>query len=240
MGKVDIKALIGELYKAFNYLNRDLFQGELPEPVILIQSKGNRKLTLGWCTMEKVWKNETTQEERYEINLVAEGINRGLIPVITTLLQQMVHLYNLENGIKDTSRGFTYYNKNYKEVAVNHGLNVEYGDKVGWGITTMQQSTIELVKSYRLNQKVFTMGRLMVVEQEEEKKKRNKSRKYICPKCDTVVRSATEVNILCGDCRTPFILANPQDFIEAKYLEEETELDDGAGNMIPVKQFKFN
>lgn len=275
--KVNIKLIISQLHLAFSYLNRDLFQGKLPEPAILIQSRGNRKLTLGWCTVNKIWKNEVTQEERYEINLVAEAINRGLLPVMATLLHEMVHLYNLENGIKDTSRGFTYHNKKFKEIAENHGLIIEHADKIGWSVTKLQQSTINLIYSYGLDEEAFTMGRLETIEEEKKEVKRTKNRKYECPKCGAGVKSTMEVNIICGECNIPFVLTNPEDFeVEKEELkeyvcldcgevfemtgadkclscggelisledqkilqEEDVELDDGSGKMIPVKQYKF-
>ena len=280
MKKVNIKLVISQLHLAFSYLNRDLFQGKLPEPAILIQSRGNRKLTLGWCTVGKVWKNEVTQEERYEINLVAEAINRGLLPVMATLLHEMVHLYNLENGIKDTSRGYTYHNKNFKEVAESHGLIIEHADKIGWSVTSLQQSTINLIYSYGLDEEAFTMGRIEASGEDKKEIKRIKNRKYECPSCGAEVKSTMEVNIICGDCNIPFVLTNPDDFeidkevekveyvcldcgevIElerdsnencpscggeialleevSKLQEEEIELNDGAGNMIPVVQYKI-
>lgn len=209
MSKINIKVVIGELHKAFSYLNRDLFQGELPEPAILIQSRGKNKLTLGWCTVGKVWKNEATQEERYEINLVAEAMNRGLLPVMSTLLHEMVHLHNLEKGIKDTSREYTYHNKRFKEVAENHGLIIDHAEKIGWSVTKLQQQTIKLIYSYGLNEEAFNLGRKELGESEEAPKKKGKSKKYICPECATIIRANREVNVICGDCNVKFILDEP-------------------------------
>ena len=41
------------------------------------------------------------------------------------MLHEMAHLYNLENGIKDTSRAGTYHNAKFKATAEEHGLICE-------------------------------------------------------------------------------------------------------------------
>lgn len=56
--------------------------------------------------------------------------------VAETLLHEMVHLYNLQIGVQDTSRGGTYHNKKYKEAAEKHGLTVEKDAKYGWTKTS--------------------------------------------------------------------------------------------------------
>jgi hypothetical protein len=60
-----------ELYRIFNILNEDKFDGELPEPVITIQKTKGR--TLGHFTVDRVWvdkNNEESEEDSYyEINV---------------------------------------------------------------------------------------------------------------------------------------------------------------------------
>lgn len=310
---INTQIIMEELHRAFKMFNENLFNNELPEPAILIQSRGNKKLTLGWCTVEKVWKNEATHEERYEINLVAEALNRGIYPVMATLLHEMVHLYNLVCGVKDTSRGFTYHNMKFKKVAEAHGLIVDHADKIGWSVTKLQGFTMDLIDSYHFDEKVFSMGRRdleMEGAGDRRKKKKTSSRKYICPCCGSSLRTSKDMNVLCGDCTdvsegkivqfikveepeeiepvepTPpaedipvnieveeyvckecgsitqidkklknkkcaecgssdvFKLGEEPEVIEepapAPIIEVDTTLDDGAGNIIPVKQGKLN
>lgn len=222
MDKINMKLTIGELHKAFYYLNRDLFGGKLSEPTIVVQSRGNRKLTLGWCSVNKIWKSESLQIEKYEINIVAEAINRGLLPVMSTLLHEMVHLYNLENNIKDTSRNYTYHNKNFKAMAEKFGLEVEHEDKVGWAVTRLTQSTVKLIYSYGINEDAFAMGRLEASEDEEKLKKKGNVRKYYCPNCGISVRATKEVFIGCMDCKVVMVCDDPVD----EQDDEEEELED--------------
>ena len=53
----------------------------------------------------------------YEINLCAKHLARPFGHVAETLSHEMVHLYNLQVGVQDTSRSGTYHNKKYKEAA---------------------------------------------------------------------------------------------------------------------------
>lgn len=82
----------------------------------------------------------------YEINLCAEHLARPFEQVAGTLLHEMVHLYNLQVGVQDTSRGGTYHNKKYKESAEQHGLNVEKDDKYGWTKTTLNDEAKAFVQ----------------------------------------------------------------------------------------------
>lgn len=222
MKKVNTKIVIEELHRAFNLFNKELFNGVLPEPAILVQSRGNKKLCLGWCTVNKVWKNEITQEEKYEINLVAEGLNRGIYPVMATLLHEMVHLHNLVMGIKDTSRGNTYHNMKFKQTAEQFGLMIEHADKIGWSLTSLQSSTMDLIDSARFNEDIFKFARRQSGLEKDKPRKKVKSsiRKYVCPTCGCIIRASKLVNVICGDC------LEQKEIISKFVCEEPVEVDD--------------
>ena len=78
----------------------------------------------GWCTGWRAWAEKAPQDLEsmtpeeakaaeskgyYEINLCAEHIARSYIEVAETLLHEMVHLYNLQEQVQDTSRGGFYH-----------------------------------------------------------------------------------------------------------------------------------
>lgn len=211
--RTNIKLAISELHKAFYCFNDALFNQELPEPAILIQNRGNKKNVLGWCSNKEIWINEKEQNKKYEINIVAESLNRTLCEIMSTLLHEMVHLYNSVNNIKDTSRNSTYHNKAFKKSAENYGLIIEHDKKTGWSDTKLREETEELVNSFSINEGAFDMFRIDKFtsaegqdgEGEEGIKKRKSSvRKYVCPKCDTIIRSTKDVNVLCGICKLKF------------------------------------
>lgn len=91
---------ISSLEHIYNNLNADFFDGELPTPILTVQSKPG---TMGHCTTAKVWKRK--EDSAYELNIAAEVLNYPIEETLDTLLHEMVHLRCRENGIKEVSRG---------------------------------------------------------------------------------------------------------------------------------------
>lgn len=194
-----------KIEKLFSKLNNHYFNAGLPAPVITI-SPDKTKGAYGWCSCKKIWK-ETSKNNAayYEINICAEYLNRKFEEVVATLLHEMVHLYNLEHSIKDTSRNGTYHNKKFKETAEKCGLVIERDSKYGWTITTLNQDAKEFVKS--LNMKNFSLYR----QKDEKNKLQNQSsRKYVCPQCGCIIRATKEVHVMCIECQQPFQMEKPK------------------------------
>jgi ferredoxin-thioredoxin reductase catalytic subunit len=192
---------IFELGRIYNCLNQKLFNGELESPLITVQSKGKRPV-LGWCTSRQVWKQTKDGEKTYyEINISAEYISRCTEDIVHTMLHEMVHLYAAMKGIKDTSRSGTYHNEKYRDLAIKHGLAVEKDDKYGWTLTSLTESTLEIVKEIKANKYAFGIYRQDTAPTGPGKKKKSSTRKYICPTCQTSVRATKDVNIACLDCK---------------------------------------
>lgn len=121
----------GQLEKMFRELNKHYFEGKLPEPIISLKKTPS---AYGHITCSKVWM--AGQESKYEINISSATLDRPIEETTATLLHEMVHEYNLENQIKDTSNNGIYHNKRFKEQAEAHGLTVEHHEKYGWTITS--------------------------------------------------------------------------------------------------------
>ena len=90
---------VSQLEHIYNSLNADFFSGELPVPIITVQSKPG---TYGHCTTSKVWQRKETGA--YELNIAAEVLNFEIEETLDTMLHEMCHLYCRENGIKEVSR----------------------------------------------------------------------------------------------------------------------------------------
>lgn len=142
MKETSLKPVIENLESLFSKFNEKFYNNELQAPIITV-SPDTTKGAYGWCTAWKAWSNTEPQKVNdiailtkedleamktddgfYEINICAEHIARAFEEVCETLLHEMVHLYNLQMNIKDTSRGGTYHNKKYKDAAEKHGLIV--------------------------------------------------------------------------------------------------------------------
>lgn len=131
----------GYLNKVFDLLNDEFFENALSRPTITIQStpKAYGHFTLNSNTW--VSKNGSF----HEINIGAGTLGRPIEEVSATMLHEMVHYYNFENGIQDCSRGGTYHNRRFKESAEAHGLTVAHHEKYGWVITSPSDRLLDFV-----------------------------------------------------------------------------------------------
>lgn len=205
----------GQLEKMFRELNRHYYHGELPEPIISLKKTPG---TYGHFTCGKVW--QAGQERRYEINISTATLARPIEDTAATMLHEMAHLYCMENGIKDTSRSGAYHNKHFKEAAEAHGLHIEQHPKYGWTLTSPTEelldfiigegwTDIQMAESLTLDD-LGALGPVGTATGTGERgaprspKKPSSTRRWICPKCHTIIRSTKEVRVLCMDCNVPF------------------------------------
>lgn len=193
---ISLVSVVAQLDNLFEVFNNEFYNGELHKPIITV-SPDTTSGAYGWATSWKAWQHDGVEDGLYEINICAEHLNRPFEDICETLLHEMVHLWNLQNDIKDTSRGGKYHNKKYKDSAEQHGLNVQQDSKYGWTITTLNEVAKGVIG--KLNGDVFQMHRTKVVK--VASKRKSSSRKYVCPMCGLSIRATKEVNIVCGDCQ---------------------------------------
>lgn len=195
-----ISTTVSILEKIFDYVNREFYDSSLERPIITV-SPNSRTNAYGWFTLGKVWKAEE-DKEFFEINICAEYLNRPIFDVVGTMMHEMVHLYCNVNGIKDTSRGTTYHNKNFKIEAEKRGLSIEKDSKAGWTKTTLNQDGKIFVAKCKFEP--FNLHRQadMLKSGTTGTRSKSSSRKYVCPNCEMSVRATKEVRIMCMDCNT--------------------------------------
>ena len=199
---------VGTLEKMYNSINTDKFDGALPIPVITVQSKPG---TWGHSSTAKVWKRE--DENTYELNIAAEVLTGPIEEIIDTMIHEMIHLYCRENGIKEVSRGGSYHNRRFKELAEEKGLVCIRTEKYGWNtIGAGNDSLIEYAlqkgwSEFEIGRE--TVGRFVSIAgsgtahggaQTVGEARPSSTRKYQCPVCKSSVRATKAVNIICGDC----------------------------------------
>ncbi len=184
------------LQAAFNAINRDFYNDEL-EKVIITVKEGRKEGTLGTFCTAKDWVQNG--KERHEINISANYIgSRTVEQTIVTLMHEMVHLYNFQNEIKDTSRAGVYHNKKFKQTAEEHGLHVDFSDQIGWSLTT---PTEEIRKWIKDNIPIKAFGIYKQVGEKEGKSKPKQSMvKKVCPCCGNIARVTSEFKLICGEC----------------------------------------
>ncbi len=201
--------LAGQLEKLFRMLNEELFDGQLEQPIITIQSTPR---AYGHYSVHPIW-TVNGEEKRHEINIGAGTLDRDIEYTVATLLHEMVHMYNdTVRNIQDCSRGGMYHSKVFKEAAEAVGLIVTRTEKYGWAHTEPSDQLIEWILDHdieeiRINRTEPTgiritggntaaSGGLTLTGSNPN----SHSRKYICPCCRNSVRATKQVNIICGDC----------------------------------------
>ena len=70
-----------------------------------------------------------------------EGLQRGPVDVLGTLLHEAAHGLAHARGLRDTSRQGRYHNKRYAQLAVELGLDVAVQQPIGWSHTTIPEPT---------------------------------------------------------------------------------------------------
>ena len=210
--EVTIMSAVDELQRAFRALNARYFAGELEKCIITIQTDTSSS-AYAWISVGKVWSDKDQREYR-EINMVAEHLNREPEAVIASLLHEMCHLYNLQHEIKDTSRGGTYHNQNFRDAAEAHGLICERSEKYGWCRTSPTPELVEWVGEscrkgcfrYR-RAATYRSGKPKITKPGVDgpvtvSRTAQSSRKYTCPSCGLIVRATRDLTgkLLCVDC----------------------------------------
>lgn len=186
------------LQAAFNAINRDFYSGEL-EKVIITVKEGRKEDTLGTFYNAKEWVQNG--KERHEINISANYIGQRTVEqTITTLMHEIVHLYNFQNNIKDTSRSGIYHNKKFKQTAEEHGLEVQFADNIGWSLTKPTPQTAKWIAE---NIKIKSFGVYKKVADSVgggKTKTKQSMVKKVCPRCGNIARVTSEYKLICGEC----------------------------------------
>ena len=202
----------GYLNKVFDLLNQEFFENALTRPTITIQS--TPRAYGHFSLREDTWLSKLGGT--HELNIGAGTLARPIEEVAATLLHEMVHLYCYENGIKDTSRGFTYHNKRFKVAAESHGLIVAHHEKYGWSITSPSDALLDFVLETGLTDILIFRNEYNGISISGTGThssgtpilpKKSSSRKYVCPCCKNSVRATKLVNIGCLDCQIPMLEA---------------------------------
>ena len=207
---------VNYLVKVFKAVNADYFNNELDIPTITIQSTVG---AYGHVTTSKVWSNG--EKASYELNIGADYLTRPIENVVATMIHEGVHLYCMQNGIKDTSNRGVYHNRRFKEIAETMGhLIIDKHEKYGWTITSPSEDTIDfcIANGFEDIQIGRNTGYALIGVSGGKSgntgtatprtKKPSSTRKYVCPCCGNSFRATKVLNVMCMDCNEQFIVAD--------------------------------
>lgn len=218
---LNVSEIVAKAEAMFDLFNQHFYNGEMIRPAITVSPDGGHG-AYGWCTVYEIW--QASGEAYREINICAEYIDRPIGEVAATMLHEMAHLYNLTKGIKDVSNNGYYHNKKFKETAESHGLSISHHNTYGWTVTTLTADTAEwlaqqpgmddITASRRMAMQIKTKadddeddGETTTTIKGGRTTSKNRSIKYVCPKCGAIIRATKQVNVICGDCNVAFEIA---------------------------------
>ena len=206
----------GYLEKMFRKINQDSFNGEIEEPIITIQSTAT---AYGHVTCAKVWKKG--EEQRHELNISADWMNRPIENVVATMIHEMTHLFNMQRGIQDCSRSGSYHNRKFAEEAEKHMIHIEKDEKYGWTITKPTDELLEYILRQGWEEiemsRTLDIGALIGTSGNKNKgtagtsttaKRKGNSRKHKCPVCGRIARTTMDFPLICGICHEEMIVEN--------------------------------
>jgi hypothetical protein len=76
-----------------------------------------------------------------------EGLRRGALDVLATLLHEAAHGLAFTRGVKGTSRQGRYHNARYCALTTELGLDVAETGAIGWSSTILAAGTAELYRA---------------------------------------------------------------------------------------------
>ena len=173
-----------------------------PRATILVTRKTGR--TMGHFTHAKIWK--AGEDNFHEIMVSANYFSRGSRAVLGTLLHEVAHSLDLQNGIQGVT-GDGYHNKKFKATAEALGLTITQAKGIGWSLTEVSDSCAE-----RWAEALALIENALVLmadnEQAGKTKGRNKNLKVAICGCDEKIRLSASVlekcAPMCQNCEEPF------------------------------------
>ena len=203
----------GYLNKVFDLLNAEYFENTLSRPTITIQS--TPKAYGHFSLRNDTWISK--KGSTHEINIGAGTLARPIEEVCATLLHEMVHYHNYVNGVQDCSRGNTYHNRKFKELAEACDLEITHHATYGWSLTAPGDALVEFciehdLREIRLCRNDLVIPRVTGTGTHDGSAfvggvKKSSTRKYVCPCCGMSVRATRSVNVACMDCDEQLIPA---------------------------------
>ena len=174
-----------------------------PRATILVTRKTGR--TMGHFTHAKVWKSG--EDSFQEIMVSANYFERGARAVLGTLLHEVAHSIDLQNGIQGTS-GDGYHNQKFKATAESLGLTITQAKGIGWSVTEVSDACAE---RWAEALALIENGLALMADAEQGKKAggRTKNLKVAECRCGEKIRLSASVlekcAPMCNACGCKFI-----------------------------------
>jgi hypothetical protein len=178
---------------------------DVPDAVLVVASgTDGKRLNLGHFAPHR-WQVQGA--DRHEVLIGGEGLHRGPLEVLGTLLHEATHGLAQARGVQDASRGGRYHNRRYATLARELGLDVASVNPIGWSATTVPETT---AAGYAGQLEELAAALVLWRRQEHRSGSGTRSRNLLAATCGCGrrIRAAkttlAEAPILCGLCQERF------------------------------------
>jgi hypothetical protein len=184
--------------RAYDFFNKELFGGSLPQPLFTLQRQAN---TAGYFSPERfVGRQESARVAEIALN-PDTFLERTDEAIISTLAHEMVHAWQHSFGSPGRGR---YHNREWANKMIEIGLHPSATGYPG-GRETGQGMTHYIVPGGRfalLYAKLAAKGFALQWQSPADVggTKRPSKVKYTCPKCNLNVWGKPEVEVACLKC----------------------------------------
>jgi hypothetical protein len=185
---------------------------DVPEAVLVVASGSEgKRLNLGHFAPHR-WQVQGS--DRHEVLVGGEGLHRGPLEVLGTLLHEAAHGLAQARQVQDTSRQGRYHNRRYATLARELGLDVASVKPIGWSATTVPGQT---AGAYVGQLEELQAALVLWRRQEHRIGSGTRSRNLLAAACGCGRRirvakaTLAEAPILCGACQEPFEPADPDE-----------------------------
>ncbi len=194
--------IYGELTKAYEYFNRELFDNRLPACVIVMHRK---KGAAGyfWADM---WEDGSNKADELALNPDTLKA-RTTYEILSTLVHEQCHVEQFHFGTPSRNG---YHNKEWGTMMERVGLipsdtGAEGGKRTGQKMTHYEEigGRFDLAVN-ELLEDGFSLDWFAKNTQAPKKAKGNSKTKYVCDSCDAKVWGKPDMFIGCMDCDTRY------------------------------------
>lgn len=214
--KIDnVNRATSALSKMFNVLNEVCFENKLSKANVTCEKV---KGAYGAFWVRKQYHIYHSDDWAWKIAINPQHFNLPIEELVAVLLHEMCHQYAAENNIQDCSRGGTYHNQRYRDIALSTGLlTCEKVDKYGWTDTRANDKLLELCIEREWTEFQFIEGNSLslggfggtvstgeTVSTTPGKPKQS-TRKHACPCCGAIARTTKDIPLICGLCKVDMI-----------------------------------
>jgi hypothetical protein len=180
---------------------------EVPQVIVILGAGSEARRGLFKLGHFAAARWQVNDQRRPEVLVSGEGLQRGPIDVLGTLLHEAAHGLADARGVKDTSRQGRYHNHRYAHLASELGLQVACDPATGWSQTTVPDQSAAVYADVLAD---LAAALVLWRYAEQQTPTQTSSRNLLacqCP-CGRKLRVAKatleQAPIVCGACEQPF------------------------------------